>query len=105
MKFKDSVRFKDPKQAIVFAAIVADQVYQKYGHQLTITSWNDGTHSTGSLHYKDAAFDCRTKDLPDLATKQKIRDDIVAILPPGFDVLLEYIGTENEHIHIEADLD
>lgn len=99
MQFKDSVRFKDPKQAIIFAAMIAERVYVKKGYDFIITSWNDGTHSSGSLHYKDAAFDCRTRHLPDQATKQKIRDEIAAALPPGFDVVLE-----TDHIHCEADL-
>ena len=98
MYFKDSVRFKDAKQAIVFATIVAEQVYVKYGYQFVITSWNDGKHMANSFHYKDSAFDCRTRHVSP-GHLHKIKDEIANTLPDGFDVILE-----KDHTHIEADL-
>lgn len=103
MYLKDSVRFKNPEQAILVALMVARLIYEKHGYNFVITSWNDGVHSQKSLHYDNAAFDCRTHHLP-AGLAPIIRDEIDNALPDGFDVLLEGSGTDNEHIHVEADL-
>jgi len=98
MFLKDNVRFKDCKQAILIATMVAQSVYESHGYEFIITSWNDSNHMAKSLHYSDCAFDCRTRHLKEGDAK-KIRDEIDSALPSGFDVVLE-----KDHIHIEADL-
>lgn len=105
MKLKYSVKFSSPDQAMSFAAMVANSIFTKYGFDFIVTSANDGVHSTGSLHYKNSAFDCRTKHIPDIETKEKIVKEIRESLTDDFDVLFEYPNTENQHIHIEHDPD
>jgi hypothetical protein len=103
--FKDGVRIPLGPQGIVLAAIVASEVYTEFGYDFVITSWNDGVHMAGSKHYKNEAFDCRTKHIllpdktPDAATCKRIRDEIDRRLPDGFDVIFE-----GDHIHVESDL-
>lgn len=68
-----------------------------------ITSANDGKHGNNSLHYKNQAVDIRIHDIP-VIKREIIRANIHRVLNPrGFDVLREYIGTPNEHYHIEFD--
>ena len=70
---------------------------------LTITSCFDGIHSKNSCHYRLAAVDVRSKDFPDLATKQAWVQAIRLELGTGFDVILESVGAPNEHFHLEFD--
>ena len=81
---------------------------KRYGDQIllqdaecTITSANDSKHSEKSLHYNGCALDFRTKDYA--GDKQALRDRIKAALGPDFDVVLEALGEDNEHIHVEYD--
>lgn len=70
---------------------------------LTITSCIDGVHAKRSRHYELAALDFRSKDFPDLATKQAWVAAMKAALGPDFDVILEHVGKLNEHFHLEHD--
>jgi len=71
-------------------------IYAKYGYDLIITSTYEGTHSPGSLHYCDEAFDI--DDPPDHL--EPIMIEIKEALGPKFDVIYE-----KNHIHIEYDPD
>ena len=103
MKLKAGVKLFDIKPQIVLAMIVVEGVYQSFNVEFVVTSVNDGKHSDGSWHYKGCAFDCRTKQASLDGKEQALRDEIKAALGPDFDVVLEAVGTDNEHVHIEYD--
>lgn len=103
MKFKANVKFGNPILAMVFAAMAAESAYQSYGYECIITSVNDSTHSTNSLHYKDQAFDLRTKHVIYEQHKDKIFDALRASLTADFDLVFENRGKDSEHIHLEYD--
>jgi len=68
-----------------------------YGHrdsELVITSTYEGTHSPGSLHYANQAFDLRlpVPHYPDFVPFLR------ELLGPNFDVVFE-----TNHIHVEYD--
>ena len=69
-------------------------IYGSYGYDLIITSTYEGTHSPGSLHYFNDAYDISNP--PDHKDEiiRKIRDS----LGKDFDVI-----DEDNHIHIEYD--
>jgi hypothetical protein len=69
---------------------------------LVITSINDGVHSTNSRHYKNEAIDLRSKNFLTREMKRKFRSEFELYLGPKFRVLLENLGTENEHFHIQV---
>ena len=71
-----------------------DAIFAKYGSELIITSTYEGTHSAGSLHYANDAFDCRYPK----ANKEQCLSEIREILGGDFDVVEETL-----HIHIEYD--
>lgn len=85
--------------------------------ELVVTSLNDGSHRVGSYHGKNQAADLRTKNLPNEASKRTavkrlaMRLGATIAKPSGVDfwqpdgrgyrVLLEGLGTDNEHCHVE----
>ena len=85
-------------------------VYDKFcnsAYTPTITSANDGRHRVGSTHYDGLGIDIRTKDLRSCG--QSVRTIGKAIQSNiwqfGFEVITEDIGSNNEHIHIEYDIE
>lgn len=113
IQVKDSsIRFHDIVPEMVIALIVADQVLTERGVPCVVTSANDGGHSAASLHYsrqgKHSDLKCRALDIrskyPVLdGTEKDVRDEIKRRLGLHYDVLIEAVGTDNEHFHIEWD--
>ena len=68
---------------------------------MVVTSINDGTHSRTSLHWIGHACDIRTKTLPTATAKRWFAAEVRRRLGVDFDVILEGIGTANEHLHVE----
>jgi len=71
-----------------------DAIYAKHGEEIVITSTYEGTHSAGSLHYSNDAFDCRKHS----TSNDKVVSEIRERLGPDFDVVVEAT-----HNHIEHD--
>ena len=103
MKLKHSVKFGNSESAIAIALIVANDVFFQLGYECVVTSFNDSVHSTNSLHYKDCAFDLRTKHIETIERKKEIIAKIKENLTDDFDVVFESEGKEQEHLHIEYD--
>lgn len=113
IEFKDaSVRPHDIVPELVLALVVVDQVLATNGVNTVITSLNDGRHSETSLHYcrsgKHTDRKCRAADIrskyPVLNGREgEIRDEIKRRLGAHYDVLIEAVGTDNEHFHVEYD--
>lgn len=98
----DSVRFKRLTPGIVRAFPVIEKAFGENapGHDVVITSANDGHHMAGSYHYTDYAVDVRSHGLT-ADQKNKILVQIKVALGPDYDALSEVPGTENEHFHVE----
>ena len=103
LHFTANVRWKDPAQAMGYALRVVETVFAYAGYDTWITSANDSGHKTGSHHYRDLAYDFRTKHVDKAHTKHEIVSEIRGLLSPTFDVLFEDEGGANEHLHIEYD--
>jgi hypothetical protein len=84
-----------------FALIAAiHHTAQVIGHDLTITSGTDGTHSgPDDPHHTGNAYDVRISDLPDHELALKTMQDF---LGPLFFVWIEDEGTPNQHIHCQV---
>jgi hypothetical protein len=103
MEFKEGVSLKGLQAPILLALIEAEKVYKQRMLNMTVTSVSDSEHKNGSLHYKGLAADLRTKGT---GSARSLLGDLKRKLSPlGFDILLEYEGLDNEHIHIEFDPD
>lgn len=112
MRYKVGVRVPadlDPRMWIALDAIewawgLTTQDDEDAPTEATITSWGDGIHGPNSYHkQRGRAVDVRTKSLrlgaaPVFAAEVKHR-----IGHLGFDVVLEDLGGENEHLHVELD--
>lgn len=103
MRLKPGVKLTDLKPQMALAAIIVRDVYASLDPNCscTITSANDSKHSDGSLHYYGRALDFRTHDFS--GDKALLRAKIKEALGNDFDVVLEGLGTPNEHIHLEHD--
>ena len=103
MIVQDSCSWKLVQTPILYALIRADVIWNKILQQdVVVTSLNDKTHSENSLHYQGKAADLRTKDIAQPVAENLYRELKIA-LGPEFDVLFEYIGEPEEHIHVEYD--
>ena len=84
---------------VVIAANVHQWMYQK---PLVITSGNDGEHSIGSLHYKNAAVDLRSHDI----TPTQQLSFLVVLVQLGQDngiaVFDERVNPDKQHWHAEV---
>ena len=74
--------------------------------EVVITSINDSGHSKNSRHYKDEAVDLRSKNFAP-SKKEPFRVALGVYLNTlcsdcQFTVLLEDLGTDNEHFHIQV---
>lgn len=113
---KDSVRLKGVTPALAWMFYVLDGLARHrrgLPDQLVITSIYDGKHSPNSRHYRGEAIDLRSKNFPTVAAKRAFRAELEnalnthpVALASGvgnlFRVLLEGIGTPNEHFHIQV---
>lgn len=79
----------------------ARKVFLDAGHRLVVTSAWDFTHGENSFHHYGMAVDFRSQEIPNLAMKREIRDRLKRALGGEFDVLLEGVGSTNEHYHVE----
>jgi hypothetical protein len=87
--------------SIILTCGVANVAAELSIPSVTITAARNGTHKPGSLHYKDAALDIRTKSLSTTVLGELFIRLRQKFPPPTYDVLLESSGTPNAHIHLE----
>ena len=73
--------------------------------EATVTHWEDGVHGLNSYHKRQGrALDVRTKAIARTEEKLGIEAEIKRRIGHlGFDVILEDLGGDEEHIHCELD--
>ena len=103
MKLKPGVILGELTPQMVMGALIVKGVYQRLdpSASCTVTSANDSKHSERSHHYTGNALDFRTHDFT--ANKQYLLQEVRNSLGIHFDVVLEGVGTQNEHLHVEYD--
>jgi len=69
---------------------------------LVITSANDSNHAKDSRHYTDEALDLRTHNFRNPGHVALFVRLLEKRLGPQFTVIVEDIGTENEHVHVQV---
>ena len=89
--------------AILFAILIAEQAYDRYGYETIITSLGDGKHMEGSLHYPDEleeinAVDLRTRHIRRKQEVRAIEGLLREWLNDKYDIVVE-----DTHIHLEYD--
>ena len=102
LKIKSGVT---PRLLYIAAAIANVAQTLDEPDDITITSGTDGKHMAGSLHYKGAALDVRTKNFPNSQAKRVFIDAVLKRLGSGYQGILESEGKLAEHAHFEFDPD
>lgn len=109
LSFKSNVKLDGLSPQIVAAMSVVYYMFSEYTKDVVVTSVNDSTHGTTSLHKYGRAMDFRTKNLfmqsigsQRVDALNHLRDRIAMALP-GYDVVLEDVNKDNEHLHVEYD--
>ena len=92
MKIKKGVKLP-AGVAIGIALQIIDPILREHNQELVLTSYLDGKHSKGSLHYVGLAIDLRTWDI---TTPRDCVREMQKALGEDFDVILE-----RDHIHLE----
>lgn len=103
MQLKPGVKLRDLSPQMALANAVVKSVCDQFSVPCVITSANDATHSVKSLHYSGRALDYRTKYFQLNGHELAFRNAVKEALGDEFDVVLEAIGTPNEHLHVEWD--
>jgi len=100
LMFKDGVSWRgiSPQSALIVMTVHG--AFESVDSDCIVTSMADSTHGFGSLHYIGNAVDFRTKHL-DEPKKNLVIARIKESLPSECDVILESLGKENEHLHVE----
>ena len=109
LAYKAGVRIKRRTLALTVLENAALRTQEELGYPTTlvITSVNDSRHGTNSRHFKDEAIDIRTKgpasnDMGSAAKKWAFRKRMEELAGGQFRVLLEHLGTPNEHLHAQV---
>ena len=90
-----------PQWAIAYPII--QNIFHDRGYSCVITCGNDSHEDRpGSLHPSGRALDFRTRHLP-MIDKIEVHKAIKEALGEQWDVLLENVAKDSEHIHVEFD--
>lgn len=104
---KDGVELNNLKPELVLAITIAHSVWTQATFfnkpAFVVTSISEGTHGKKSLHRYGFAFDLRSNNIEQPAQKQEFLDVLKDSLGKDFDCILEGIGEDWEHFHIEYD--
>jgi hypothetical protein len=111
MKVKDGANIDNLHPLARRAAeIAAERLEFFLGYENTVTSGNDGVHSTNSLHYQNRATDHRTwrSELCglqiDMGAKKHIAHNIKSYIEMELGHVAKFdVIAEKTHIHVELD--
>jgi len=103
MKLKRTSRVFGATPEIIIALVVVESVFQAHEINPVVTSLRDSLHSPKSKHYIGAAVDIRMRYIHESDRQVLITNEIREALTSEYDVVLEGVGTDNVHLHIEFD--
>jgi len=107
MRLKAGVKLRSRNgsisQPMVLGIKIIESAYNSCGVGYCMaTSIMDGVHGKASRHYWGDAVDFRTKHIARGKLSQ-LEDRCREYLGADFDVILESIDSDNEHLHVEYD--
>jgi len=99
---KSGVRISKLRGPMVAGWMIVAECFEAFGYDCTVTSGEDGTHLSQSLHYDGLALDFRTHHV-ERSDLDPLLDRIAKSLGDGYDWVLEQRDKANEHLHVEYD--
>ena len=103
IRLKPGTKVKDLHSEMVLAIHIVDRIYEANGaFETWVTSALDGIHEDYSPHYLGRAVDFRTHNV-DPTKLGGLQLAISEALGAEYQVLLEYKGLPNEHLHVQSD--
>ena len=105
MEFKANVRLFGITPELILGHLVVQHAFEASNYECIITSARDSSHSTKSKHYTGNALDYRLRHLESVKAIDDLFKIIQLSLTSEFDVLVEDIGTDHPHLHLEYDPD
>jgi len=100
---KPGVVFKEFNPYFFEFILALEACSKRFSCPYRVTSANDGKHRKNSYHYRNTAWDIGLHEFSP-GHWYVLQAALITHLPPYFDILIEGIGTENLHLHAEADL-
>lgn len=100
--FLSSTDISNLKPQMIVCDYVIQSIFSSLGIACIRTSVGDKVHSARSLHKPGYAVDYRTKHINGISDKLKLVD-VVKDSCPWCDVILEHVGEDQEHMHVEYD--
>jgi hypothetical protein len=102
MKIKRGVVLEGCRKEILLAAMDIEHIFVNAGVDLIFTEGVATVkhRALRSSHYRGDGLDLRSKHLGTLERKKNVLAKIKRKLGPGFVVILENIGKNNEHFHL-----
>lgn len=101
ISIKEAAKVKGLHVETLLGFLIVASVLHEHGYGATITEGSGGTHMPKSLHYEGYAVDIRSKHVKTFEEKESIMATAVKALGSDFDLILENLGLENEHWHLE----
>lgn len=98
---KSDVKFGGFAPGLMVILAGLQQLSTELKEDIMITSGSEGVHMKTSRHYKFEAVDIRSHTW-DIKKKFEVRARLEQILGPRFTVLVEDVGNDNEHFHIQV---
>jgi len=95
---KSGVRIEGMRAELLFGIVVANQIYNSFGYELTITACTDGDHMSNSRHHIGQAADLRTRHMEEPKGPQAVARKLRKHLGKEYDIVVH-----KSHIHMEFD--
>lgn len=99
---KSGVKLYGIKPEMVYVNGIVQSTFNNLGYGCVATSIVGKQHKDYSLHPSGYAIDYRSKHISDPIMKQTILKELKRNLP-CCDIILEHVGEDQEHYHIEFD--
>lgn len=101
ISLKPGISIDGVKPETIMGLIIVASVLHEHGHGTVVTAGTDGKHMTKSLHYEGFALDIRSKHIEKTEDKIEVLATCKRALGVNFDILIENVGTDIEHFHLE----
>ena len=103
LSIKGEAKILGLKPEILIGLRIVESIKEKYGYEAIITEGTGAQHKFESLHYKGLAVDLRSKHIVNPTIKSRVLFEAQRALGDDFDFILENVGEDNEHFHLEFD--